>query len=133
MERACRKCGGVADFRRKATICRQCMREVCRENGRKGNLARLKPDARYLNRYGYVMIRENGLSRPEHRRVMEDVLGRPLVAGESVHHKNGIRSDNRRENLELWVGPVRYGQRASELCCPQCGSSYAAAAGILGE
>lgn len=40
----------------------------------------------------------------EHKAVMEAKLGRKLVKGESVHHKNAIRHDNRPENLELWVG-----------------------------
>lgn len=71
---------------------------------------------------GYVSIyapdhpnRDARTSVLEHRLVMEAYLGRYLTRLEKVHHKNGVKTDNRIENLELWSGSHPHGQRAIDL------------------
>ncbi len=89
--------------------------------------AEIKPKAangQGKNRYisnGYVFLRKsthpnaykNGVVM-EHTVVMSDILGRPLLPGENVHHKNGNRTDNRPSNLELWSTHQPKGQGVAD-------------------
>jgi hypothetical protein len=64
---------------------------------------------------GYIKVTANGQFMLEHRYVMEQYLGRPLWEDENVHHKNGIRDENRLENLELWAKAQPAGQRVADI------------------
>lgn len=74
----------------------------------------------YKNKKGYVlMVYKDPTSgktkrKYQHVLVMMQHLGRELRDYERVHHKNGVRDDNRLENLELWTTSHPSGQRAED-------------------
>ncbi len=74
-----------------------------------------------MNQQGYVLIKLSNKPWPErnwkseHIHIMEQHLGRELLPPENIHHKNGVRNDNRLENLELWSGMQPPGQRVTDL------------------
>lgn len=105
--RICETCGRIFTAEVKPsrpTWGRFCSR-TCRNSGKanpnwrggiqqhpKGYVYRWAPDHPQADALGRVL---------EHRLVAEMVLGRPLQPDEDVHHRNGIKGDNRPENLEV--------------------------------
>lgn len=58
-------------------------------------------DGIYLNKSGYEIISIFNTNKPYHRYLMEQYLNKKLLKNEDVHHKNGIKTDNRLENLQV--------------------------------
>lgn len=110
----CSGCGKPVANTSRTLMCRPC---------RSKHLRSIAKPKRYINHYGYVAIHgrydhPNATERGyllEHVEVMSQMLGRALEPGENVHHKNGVRDDNRPENLELWVTSQPAGQRPADL------------------
>lgn len=101
--RACKTCGTVFSPKTNSGVCcsLSCVGKLT--TGRV-----LYPVGRehwYINPRGYVcgyVWTAGGVKQIlQHRHVMEQFLGRKLLSSEDVHHKNGVKTDNRPENLEV--------------------------------
>jgi hypothetical protein len=129
---SCRLCGDECrNFEQNDPLCKPCKLKVIRrkemnrsietEDILREDFERKNRKIGHLDKHGYVLVpgkghpnAEKGGNIREHILVMSKHLGRPLKKRETVHHKNGIRSDNRIENLELWNSRHSSGQRVED-------------------
>ena len=97
-----------------------CLVKECNNSRPKGPNSYNWKGGRYTDKYGYIQIRLSNHPRAnmgyirEHILVVEKFIGRFLLKGETVHHINGVKDDNRIENLELWDKGHPAGQRVED-------------------
>lgn len=100
-----------------------------RVRNRQGYIVQTIHDDHPFASMGYRERKDSATLRVlEHRLVVAEHLGRPLESYEHVHHINGIRDDNRIENLQVLL----IGQHApgSRFVCLDCGSHHVAPAAL---
>ena len=138
--RTCTNCGGAFQPSSRHLRCPSCRRQASHElcecgsskqresltcrgcQATSGALNGNWRGGRTTHKAGYVMRRvplhpRASARHPyvfEHILVMEELLGRYLRVGETVHHINGVKDDNAPENLELWIKPQPSGIRARD-------------------
>lgn len=116
--RGCIKVGNLSG------LCKSCSRHLSHSMP-KGEASHNWKGGRRETPHGYIMIHcpDHPCAQNdyvfEHRLVMEQKLGRLLLPTETIHHKNGIKDDNRIENLELWTKNHSDGHRYDDLSIDQ--------------
>lgn len=114
--RACEVCGTPFEFYTAKNAAGRFCSRVCFDS-LKGEQHPNWRGGRGITKEGYVEVYDPATRRrvQEHRQVMEDHLGRKLSADETVHHRNGVKHDNRIANLQLWTSRHPRGQAIEDL------------------
>jgi hypothetical protein len=96
----CKECGKSLEDKKPGRI--YCSKKCASQNKNNTHLRYENGDT-IKREDGYLKLKVDGKWVLEHRYAIEQSIGRKLHKEERVHHKNGNRSDNRLENLELWA------------------------------
>ena len=113
----CKQCGThftVQTSTITATSPRDYCSRKCSIDSRRNPNHPVLENGKHLRSDGYIGLCVDGVMTVEHRVIMENHLNRKLLPNENVHHLNGVKTDNRLENLELWETAQPYGQRVSD-------------------
>jgi len=105
VRKECEYCGDEYYVKPSIVHRRKYCSRSCNNNGRRTG---------HTDESGYVYETHDGVKYSQHRLVMSRHLGRELHPDETVHHINGVRNDNRIENLELWSTLHPKGQRVED-------------------
>lgn len=109
--KTCEKCAKPVSNSTKSGLCRTCHGRSRRSTATPRRLTgRADGYVVLTGHWGHPNARSRGHIL-EHVKVMSEILGRALLPHENVHHINGVRDDNRPENLELWTTKQPQGQR----------------------
>lgn len=103
----------IRQVKKGAVFCKKaCQESYWREHGtvnKRGYVEVYTPEHPFATKRNRVL---------QHRLVMEKQIGRFLHPDEIVHHKNGVKTDNDPENLELLIRTAH--STGYHLICPEC-------------
>lgn len=138
----CQQCGNefyiqaaeARDPRRKGGLYCSAKCRIASMRG-KPNCRRMPLGSKRTRQDGYIEVKvaETGSYAKdwqlEHRAIMANYQGRELKPNETVHHLNGVKSDNRIENFELLSNPDHVlihptPRKRVQIICQECGKEF---------
>lgn len=98
----CKLCEEIITVYSLSGLCRRCWnKRRGKINGNQPEEERIANILKYhsVDLFHYHSIRVDGITMPEHRYIYEKATGKKVPEGWVIHHLNGLKGDNRFENL----------------------------------